>query len=154
MQILWNKEYETGVMDIDREHRQFVDLINGLQAHINTNQVNGIGGIFDSLASYMCRHFVSEESLAANYRVEAALQQRLHSEHQEFLREVGRLRQLRDHNPLEAAYDLHAVLKRWLTEHIMTTDAAVAAALPDTLRQPHHHEAAEAVPMGNIGVLP
>ncbi|MDP2808599.1 MAG: bacteriohemerythrin [Rhodocyclaceae bacterium] len=153
MQILWNKEYETGVMDIDREHRQFVDLINGLQTHIDTNRIKGISRIFDGLASYMCRHFVSEESLAANYRVEAALQQRLHSEHQGFIREVGHLRKMRDDNPIEAAHDLHAVLKRWLTDHIMTTDAAVAAALPLTMRQHHHHrEAVEAVHVNRIGV--
>ncbi|MBU0752201.1 MAG: hemerythrin domain-containing protein [Gammaproteobacteria bacterium] len=143
MPIQWSKKFETGNPDIDREHRHLFDLVNLLDTALEKPEPHILSMVFLQLAGYICHHLVSEESLAARYQVDAALQERLHREHQTFVAEIGRLQHLMEASPVKAARDLHACLIDFINNHVLTTDFALAAALPGN-RPPDDYEADEA----------
>lgn len=130
MPIDWSPKFETGILDIDREHSHLVDLINTLESSLEKSEPHILNMVFLQLAGYICHHLVSEETLAARYRIEPALQARLHREHQNFVREIGRLQKLMEVGPEQTARELHACLKDFVSNHVLVTDFAVAAALP------------------------
>jgi hemerythrin-like metal-binding protein len=141
--IEWNRKLETGIPELDREHRHLVDLTNNLHASLEHPEPHVLSSVFMQLAGYFFHHLVAEETLAAHHRVDAALQQRLHREHQHFVAEIGRLQKQLEAEPLETARALHACLKDFIANHVMTTDLELAAALPKEHAQ-RHHEASEA----------
>lgn len=142
--IPWSRKFETGIPDIDREHRHLVDLTNSLDAALAAPEPHILQMAFMQLAGYMCHHLVSEETLAARYRVAADLQQRLQREHQQFVAEIGRLQKRMEADPVQTARQLHACLDGFIHNHVLTTDFELAAALPKEHAQ-RHHEASEAV---------
>lgn len=143
MPIDWGPKFETGILDIDREHSHLVDLINVLEASLEKPEPHILNMAFLQLAGYICHHLVSEETLAARYRIDAALQARLHREHQDFVTEIGRLQKLMEVDPEQTARELHACLNDFINNHVLITDFALAAALPkDKLR--HHRDASAA----------
>lgn len=68
--IIWKKEYDVGVGEIDLQHRYFANLINRLAEEltedIDTEYQNAL---IDELNAYARFHFISEENLMrkANY---------------------------------------------------------------------------------------
>jgi hemerythrin len=142
--IHWSQKFETGVADIDREHRHLVDLANSLCASLERPEPHILQAVFMQLAGYICHHLVSEETLAAHYRVDAALQERLQQEHQAFVAEIGRLQKQIESEPVQTAQTLHACLRSFINNHVLVTDFELAAALPKEHPQ-RHHEASEAL---------
>ncbi len=62
--IQWRKDFETGVPDVDFEHRELVDLINALgdevDAHASRQRIQEfLGEVFAKIAA----HFALEESI-------------------------------------------------------------------------------------------
>lgn len=144
MLIHWGQKYETGIAEIDREHRHLVDLTNSLSAALEKPEPHILQSAFMQLAGYICHHLVSEETLAAHHRVDAALQQRLQHEHQLFVAEIGRLQKQMESDPVATARALQACLKDFINNHVLVTDFELAAALPKEHAQ-RQHEASEAV---------
>lgn len=144
MHIYWGRRFETGVTNIDREHRHLVDLTNSLSASLEKPERHILQSVFMQLAGYICHHLVSEETLAAHYRVDAALQQRLQQEHQAFVAEIGRLQKHMESDPVHTAQALHDCLRNFIENHVLVTDFELAAALPKDHAQ-RHHEASEAL---------
>jgi hemerythrin-like metal-binding protein len=141
--IHWGQKFETGITEIDREHRHLVDLTNSLSAALEKPEPHILQSVFMQLAGYICHHLVSEETLAAHHRVDAGLQQRLQHEHQLFVAEIGRLQKQMESDPVHTAQALQACLKDFINNHVLVTDFELAAALPKEHPQ-HHHEASEA----------
>jgi len=142
--IYWGQRFETGITEIDREHRHLVDLTNSLSASLERPEPHILQSVFMQLAGYICHHLVSEETLAAHYQVDAALQQRLQQEHQAFVAEIGRLQKHMDADPVHTAQALHDCLRNFIEKHVLVTDFALAAALPKQQPQ-RHHEASDAL---------
>jgi hemerythrin-like metal-binding protein len=142
--IQWSRKFETGNPELDREHRHLVDLTNSLQSALERPEPHVLNSVFMQLAGYFFHHLVAEETLAAHHRVDAALQQRLHREHQQFVAEIGRLQKQMEADPVHTAQALHACLKNFIDNHLLTTDFELAAALPKEPQQ-RHHEASDAV---------
>lgn len=143
MSIPWSEKFETGIADIDREHRHLVDLTNTLDSALEVPEPHVLTMVFMQLAGYICHHLVSEETLAARHRIDAALQETLHREHQAFVATIGRLQKQMESAPVKTARELHACLDDFIHNHVLTTDFALAAALPQDLSQ-NHHEADDA----------
>jgi len=142
--IHWGQKFETGIAEIDREHRHLVDLTNSLSTSLEKPEPHILQSVFMQLAGYICHHLVSEETLAAHHRVDAALQQRLQNEHQLFVAEIGRLQKHMESDPVHTAQALQTCLKDFINHHVLVTDFELAAALPKENAQ-RHHEASEAV---------
>jgi hemerythrin len=60
----WKSDYETGVREIDLQHRFFMDLINRLHEElIGATDSDYRAALFEELSNYARFHFVSEENL-------------------------------------------------------------------------------------------
>lgn len=64
----WNPGFETGLPVIDAQHRQLVELLNRLAAHLAyRSAIPELEAIFDQLTQYAAFHFQTEESIWAQY---------------------------------------------------------------------------------------
>jgi len=63
-QIIWKDEYLTGVEEIDRQHKEFVKLINRLNIIHDCGNYSGYAlRLLNEVGKYADYHFTSEENL-------------------------------------------------------------------------------------------
>ena len=123
----WDEKYETGLAEVDAQHRSLVDLINRL----GESRAAGAGdadvtAALDVLGDYAVYHFSTEEEL-----MESAGVSREHYEahchtHQLFLTQIGRLVEDARGNPKVVVEQILRFLVRWLALHILGQDMEMA----------------------------
>ena len=126
MLFVWDDKCNTGIEEIDRDHKGLVDLINDLYEAMQ----DGTGGalllpIFSALKHYTETHFDREERFMVD--CDAPDQARHLQEHR---RMMARLADLESrHRRGEAAISLQTLtfLRDWLKNHICVVDRAMAA---------------------------
>ena len=129
MTIEWTAELETGIAEVDQDHRRLVGLINELDALVSGDGDPGrVGEIIDALVDYTDYHFHREEGLLnrAGYAA-AAAHARLHAGFGQFLGGMVGACML-DPGPVTARR-LTDYLHSWLVDHILVEDKKFAAAL-------------------------
>ncbi len=73
LRIKWNSGWNSGNVDIDRQHRELVDMANDVLAVVITTSENReIESKLDSFADHLEKHFNYEESLLADIGYEGA----------------------------------------------------------------------------------
>jgi hemerythrin len=118
----WKPEFSVGNAAVDHEHRELIDLINGIHAGISEGAgrdqlVSGLGEIYAQIAA----HFALEEKVmrAADYAGYGP-----HKEDHESL--LDQLADIIDAVEFEGTYDesaLSSALNIWFSEHFRTHDA-------------------------------
>lgn len=126
MLFVWDDSYDTGINQIDQDHKQLVHLINDLYEAMQ----DGSGGalllpIFAALRHYTENHFAKEE----RYMIECDAPEQEHHllEHQRMRTKLAELESRHRHG--EAAISLQTLtfLRDWLKSHICVVDQAMAA---------------------------
>lgn len=119
----WNKECETGIVEIDAQHKVLVMLINTL-AEASGKKVKDQTGVVDralvELADYIRVHFDAEEKLLKLNQypgIEGHIQA-----HRNFERLFKNILQEALSGQLLAVDPLLVFLKPWLMQHIMQAD--------------------------------
>lgn len=121
--IEWRAEFETGVPDVDHEHRELVDLINDLDAKIASGDERSrilefLGEVFARIAA----HFALEESIMRKHRYDEY--QAHKSEHEQLLDDI---RDIMDNVENDPSEDYRAALsgtvRDWFVNHFKTRDA-------------------------------
>lgn len=121
----WNKQFETGLQDIDEQHRCLVSLINRFGAELSRSD-DDLLHTLNELADYADYHFKGEESLMESEGVDQQHVSPHREAHEEFLSEVVRMREdLRQGNSA-VAESLLKFLTQWLAYHILGTDQVLA----------------------------
>ena len=60
----WNRNFETGLAEVDAQHRRLVALLNTLVSHLTVQaDAPTLNAIFDELSDYAVSHFTSEEQI-------------------------------------------------------------------------------------------
>ncbi|MEG3639524.1 GGDEF domain-containing protein [Magnetococcus sp. PR-3] len=123
----WNENFETGIQQVDDQHKTLVLMLNQLtDALVHDNPVE-LSRIFDELAVYAKYHFDSEEAIwASKFGDDRWLA--LHCEtHESFLPKVLELKAEQGDKPLRVILE-HVVkfLIRWLAFHIIDSDKRMA----------------------------
>jgi hemerythrin len=115
----WTQELETGIKEIDSQHRQFVNLINELDDAIQTSNADGIKHVIEGVLNYTITHFEFEEELMqkAGFSSLKAHQQ----SHEYFMRKVAVLRG-RFNAGENVSLLLLSMLKDWFVKHIKDED--------------------------------
>lgn len=126
MTIIWSHELDTGIDVIDQQHRRIVDFINDLEAAQVMKDQKKIRQVIDDCVDYTLSHFAFEESL----QEEAGYQYcKPHKKvHELFTRKVSEYQErivLGD----DVSEELHAMLSRWLVNHIKRDDADYVGAV-------------------------
>ena len=119
--FMWRPSYETGIPEIDHDHRELVGIINELYEGIKEGQGReAVNQSIDRLLDYVNRHFQTEESFM---RVSAYPRQEAHEqEHRLLQQKVAEMERLRRAGHPQSAVDLLTFLCDWLRDHVVTVD--------------------------------
>ena len=117
--ITWRKEFETGVAEVDHEHKQLVDLINDLANDLAAGAGKErirlfLGEVFARIAA----HFALEESLMRKHRYDEYEAHK--AEHESLLDDI---RDIMDEAEADHTEALSAKVGDWFVGHFRTADA-------------------------------
>lgn len=119
--LVWIPELDTGIAEIDRQHRRILDYINQLYGLLDTEDRESVARVIDETIDYTLSHFVFEEDLLENAGYMFLGPHK--KVHEIFTRRVAELhaRFLAGEN---VTVELHGLLSRWLFNHIRNEDQA------------------------------
>ncbi len=122
----WNRNFETGIDDIDQQHKVLVNILNRLAWHFasDTSELTP-DQILDELLTYAAFHFEYEEAIWNKTLSEAAMAKSHRESHQMFFAQVEELRNSREPQE-EVLTRLFDFLTRWLAFHILESDRRMA----------------------------
>ena len=131
--IIWSSDYDTGVEEIDDQHRILVNTINEANEKLQSDSSLGVlESITKDLLSYALYHFETEEELMQehDYKSYSLEQYEAHMrQHRDFSAQVVAVREtIKAGNPMPKE-ELIAFLTDWLINHINKTDKKLAAFL-------------------------
>lgn len=126
----WNSKYLTGVAVVDAQHERLVGLVNAfseLNARKADIQGHELQAVLDDLSAYALSHFVDEERLMRERKLDHRFISDHTKQHHRFIREVEHLhssRFLDGHD--DASRLLLRFLLHWLAFHILGIDMQMA----------------------------
>lgn len=131
--IIWNSDYDTGVEEIDDQHRILVNTINEANDKLQSDSsLEVLDNITKDLLSYALYHFETEEEMMQeygykNYSLEEYAAHM--KQHRDFSAQVVAVREsIKAGNPMSKE-ELITFLTNWLINHINKTDKKLAAFL-------------------------
>ena len=119
--VEWRKEFETGIPDVDHEHREIVDLINELPDILEADPSGMALQVLGDIHARIGAHFALEERLMRERRYDEFREHKL--DHDRLLDE---LRDLMDDYESGEWVDMTAFAARvgeWFSLHFRTHDA-------------------------------
>ena len=138
--LAWVPELDTGIDEIDRQHRRIVDYINKLYELRESPDRQALGDVIGEMVDYTLSHFVFEETLIENAGYMFAGPHK--KVHELFTRRVSEMQSRFDAGE-DVAAELHGMLSRWLFNHIRNEDHGYVDAAKTYLRMARGNEQAE-----------
>lgn len=152
----WNRNFETGIEEIDEQHRVLVDILNRLARDCATSpDAFQSSRVLDELLSYAAYHFRSEERIWNEHLGEAEMVRNHHDAHQMFFVRIQMLRSSEADNRA-LLRELLEFLTHWLAFHILESDRRMALTLQAVDRGADLREARDQVDdklSGTISIL-
>lgn len=122
----WNRNFETGIEEIDEQHKVLVDILNRLAWHFASDASRVTSDhVLDELLSYAAYHFKSEEKIWQEALGESDMARNHHDAHQMFFAQIQTLKQSHGTEE-ERLSQLFDYLTRWLAFHILESDRRMA----------------------------
>lgn len=124
----WDKNFETGLREVDKQHHHLVNIVNEFGALIAQDKVvlDDLETLFNELASYTQYHFAEEENLMATMRVDERHVKYHVAEHHGFLADVLDLHQGMASGDQKTSEHLLNFLMSWLVYHILGSDMSLS----------------------------
>ena len=123
----WDKNFETGIDEIDEQHKVIVTLLNKLANNLTQEEVFKIEDTFNQLAQYADYHFKCEEKIWQKYIKDDTLLIAHNKKHSSFLPKVLKLKEKnKDKEFSEIIEEILLFLIRWLAFHIIDEDKKLA----------------------------
>jgi hemerythrin len=127
----WGPDLSVGVESLDQDHRKMIGLVNDLHSATQQGEGRAVAGqIIEQLMAYAREHFQREEACLERGGYPGLAKHR--AEHAALLRQVLALRQQYECGQVTVAAKASALLREWLSVHIMSHDKAYA----DFLQRP------------------
>lgn len=128
LEFIWNKNFETGLPTVDKEHHKLVDLINEL-GHLLINKsvdMANISSLFEELIDYADYHFKNEEVLMHDHGLASEFRL-MHAEmHKSYIDTInGTIASIKSDKE-NLSVDLIDFLTHWLAYHILGVDQEMA----------------------------
>ncbi|MEW7981911.1 MAG: bacteriohemerythrin [Candidatus Sedimenticola endophacoides] len=120
----WNKNFETGIVEIDRQHQGLVDILNRLAAHLaGCSRPATLDTVLGELADYAVMHFETEERVWREWLSGDGWLEEHEQTHRGFFERVASLRNGSDDRPHnEVIQEVVLFLSQWLAYHILESD--------------------------------
>lgn len=121
--IAWRPEFETGIPDVDHEHRELVGLINELHAALEAGaSKDEVARFLGEVFARISAHFALEESIMRKHRYDEYAEHKAY--HEKLLDDI---RDIMDAHAADAYFDyrdaLASAVRDWFVEHFRTKDA-------------------------------
>jgi len=121
--IEWQKEFETGVAEVDHEHREMVELINELHEAIGVNAPREtVSGFLGEVFAKISAHFALEETVMRKHEYDEYADHK--ADHEKLLDD---LRDIMDDFEAGTGTDyrkaLGTAVRDWFVNHFKTKDA-------------------------------
>ena len=122
----WNRNFETGLEDIDEQHRVLVTILNRLAWHFasDSSDLDSLH-LLDELLAYASYHFRYEEGVWEKTLGGTEMARNHHDSHQMFFARIQMLRQSKAPQE-DVLAELFDYLTRWLAFHILESDRRMA----------------------------
>lgn len=124
----WNPHFDTGLPEVDEQHRKLVQLLNELavQAAFGSD-LPSINHTIDALSDYAIYHFQTEEAFWHDYLPGDGVAAQHQLAHEGFVETVQRLKSAQESRPAqEVVLETLGFLTRWLAAHIFEADRYLA----------------------------
>ena len=120
----WDKNFETGLVDIDHQHQELVNLINAFSTSLSDDKVRyeDLETLINDLADYANYHFTEEEQLMVKSGLDSRHIKQHMLAHKNFLAEVVNIKSGISPENSEMARYLQEFLVHWLGYHILGMD--------------------------------
>lgn len=121
--IVWKADYETGVAEVDNDHRRLADGLNKLEELIKTGRGSeSIEAALGFLERYANEHFAREEKCM--HRLQCPTAAANIAAHEQFRRTFAAARAKLEQTGAGAlvAQRVHGELVAWITNHILRVD--------------------------------
>ncbi len=121
--IAWRQEFETGIPDVDHEHRELVELINRLhEALVAGATKEEVARFLGEVFAKISAHFALEETIMRKHRYDEYAEHK--ADHEKLLDD---LRDIMDAHAADAYFDyreaLSSAVRDWFIDHFKTKDA-------------------------------
>jgi hemerythrin-like metal-binding protein len=121
----WSHLFETGLSDVDAQHRQLVDLLNVLGDQLDVDNPGRVDDLLSELARYTVYHFQCEESLMGAVGLDPAHVTSHRATHQKFIAQVQDWLHTRNMAGQISTHQLVDYLANWLIFHILGEDRSM-----------------------------
>ncbi|GAB4214077.1 MAG: hypothetical protein Fur007_09590 [Rhodoferax sp.] len=124
----WDDHFNTGIPEIDQQHRKLVELLNILASHVAFESApRQLAQVFDDLVDYTVYHFQTEEAIWQRHFAGDPDEQAHCDAHARFVTKVTAFKAAQGQRSLaELAEEALDFLARWLASHILETDRVMA----------------------------
>ncbi|MCK0163936.1 EAL domain-containing protein [Marinobacter sp. S6332] len=122
----WNRNFETGIDEIDQQHKVLVEILNRLAWYFasSTSELE-CDHVLEELLAYAAFHFKAEEEIWRSALGEQEMVRNHHDGHQLFFVQIQMFRSSKE--PEEKVMsELFNYLTRWLAFHILESDRRMA----------------------------
>ena len=127
--IEWDNAYSIGILQIDNQHRQLIDLINQLESICKTDNKN-IGNEFIEVmkqsTEYVLVHFRDEEKLMNSIKYKNLVEHK--ALHEQFIKKIYEITKCFNNGNEDVYQHYFRFLKDWLLNHIATHDKLIGIA--------------------------
>lgn len=126
----WTAEFETGIKQIDDQHKKLIGYVNELIDALREGKGNEItGSLVLNLLEYAKTHFMLEEK--AFYRFDYYDAERHTKEHHEFIKKVQQFNEAHKRQEVLLGSKLSTFLVDWVKNHILYEDMKYVPFLKD-----------------------
>lgn len=124
----WNDNFETGIAEIDVQHRRLIQLLNLLASHlVYRSDPPTLISVFNELADYAVYHFQTEEAIWNQYFTGDESEAKHKQAHESFIESVVALKTEEQSKSMEEVLeDTLSFLTHWLAFHILDSDKHLA----------------------------
>ncbi len=127
----WNKSFEIGIGEIDRQHRKLVDFINVLAAAIvEGGRLPEVRDVAGQLLEYAASHFRAEEKLMDGCSLPDEEKVSHRHAHSLFVEKAQEILLRPDLLQEEVSQQVLEFLTTWLISHILGSDLKIAQGVP------------------------
>jgi hemerythrin-like metal-binding protein len=125
----WNDDMVTGITEVDRQHRDLLELVNEVApvlASLGDQEARDVGHLYDKLMAYADNHFKTEEALMSRYEIDSRSLDRHRKAHMELVGKVTGMANRYADGEFMAGEDLLCFLAGWLVAHMLGEDQSMA----------------------------
>ncbi|RLD63501.1 MAG: hemerythrin [Bacteroidetes bacterium] len=119
--VLWNEKYNTGIKEIDDQHKVLVKILNRLyESFVDRTTNEKLKEVIQEMSKYTEYHFGAEEKYFKEFNYPNTDEHV--AEHQSFVEKIKVFQKDMEEGKVSVTFQLMNFLRSWLIEHINGTD--------------------------------